>query len=128
MSLVDETNIKPLCKFYLTIYKRMVKWFGYTYPFWLCNMDQHELLTCILRLVVTKNMYIIFINVSIRIRKNNNRAIDILEEYKREHPDHNKRIKRQQYYDEHAERIKEYNRMYHLIRTSRINIFKKSLT
>jgi hypothetical protein len=133
MSMVDgatldnETTTKPVCKFYLTIYKRMVRWFGYTYPFWLCDMEQKELLTSILRLVVTKNMYTIFINVSIRIRKNNNRAIDILEKYKIDNPDHNKRVKRQQYYDEHVEHIKEYNRMYHLIKTSRINIFKKLL-
>jgi len=124
----NETNTKPLCKFYITIYKRMIRWFGYTYPYWLCDMDQNELLTCILRLVVTKNMYTIFINVSIRIRKNNGRDTHILEKYKQDNPDHHKRIKRQQYYDENVERIKQYNKMYHLLRTSRINIFKKSLT
>ena len=124
----DEITIKPLCKFYVTIYKRMVRWFGYTYPFWLSDMDQDELLQCILRLVITKNMYTIFINVSIRIRKNNGRDVDVLEAYKRDHPDHNKKIKRQQYYDENIDRIREYNRMYHLINSSRINIFKKLRT
>ena len=128
MSIVDEITIKPLCKFYTIIYKRMVRWFGYTYPFWLSDMDQDELLRCILRLVITKNMYTIFINVSIRIRKNNGRRVDVLEAYKRDHPDHTKKIKRQQYYDNNVDRIKEYNRMYHLINSSRINIFKKSRT
>ena len=123
----DETNTKPLCKFYVTIYKRMVRWFGYTRPYWLCDMDQDELLACILRMVVSKNMYTIFINVSIRIRKNNNRQTDILDEYKRQHPDVNKKKKRHKYYDENIDRIKQYNHMYHLMKMSRINIFKKSL-
>ena len=123
--LPEETNIVPLCKFYITIYKRMVRWFGYTRPFWLCDMDQEELLECILRLVVSKNMYMIFINVSIRIRKNNNRDTSILEKYKKENPDVIKRSKRQQYYDENIERIRQYNKMYHLMKNSRINIFKK---
>jgi len=122
-----ETTTKPICKFYLTIYKRMVRWFGYTYPFWLCDMDQEELLTCILRLVVSKPMYIIFINVSIRIRKNNNRDTSVLDKYKQNHPDTIKQTKRHQYYDENVDRIREYNRMYHIIHSSRINIFKKSL-
>ena len=124
-SSVAETTTKPICKFYRTIYKRMVRWFGYTYPFWLCDMDQDELLTCILRLVISKPMYIIFINVSIRIRKNNGRHVDVLEAYKRDHPDDSKRVKRQQYYDDNVDRIRAYNRMYHLIHSSRINIFKK---
>jgi len=129
MLIVDEheTTTKPLCRFYLTIYKRMLRWFGYTYPFWLCDMEQKELLKCILQLVVTKNMYTIFINVSIRIRKNNDRPTDILEQYKIDNPDTNKRVKRQQYYDDNVERIKAYNRMYHMFKTSRINIFKKTL-
>lgn len=128
MSIIGETEItvKPLCKFYTQIYKRMVRWFGYTYPFWLCNMDQHELLNCILRMVVSKNMYIIFINVSIRIRKNNNMDTSILEQYKKDYPNNDKRIQRQKYYDEHLERIKEYNKMYYMMKSSRINIFKKN--
>lgn len=128
MSIIGETEItvKPLCKFYTQIYKRMLRWFGYTYPFWLCNMDQHELLNCILRMVVSKNMYIIFINVSIRIRKNNNMDTSILEQYKKDYPNNDKRIQRQKYYDEHLERIKEYNKMYYMMKSSRINIFKKN--
>ena len=123
----SETTTKPLCKFYITIYKRMVRWFGYTRPYWLCDMPQDELLASILRMVVSKNMYTIFINVAVRIRRNNNRDTSILDEYKRQHPDYTKRMKRHQYYDDNAERIREYNRMYHLIKSSRINIFKKSL-
>lgn len=127
-SYLCEIDTKPVCKFYVNIYKRMVRWFGYTRPFWLCDMDQQELLDCILRLVVSKNMYIVFINVAVRVRKNNNRDTSLLDEYKRTHPDTTKRVKRQAYYEENQDRIKEYNRMYHIFRSSRINIFKKSRT
>lgn len=124
---VDETTTKPLCRFYINIYKRMVRWFGYTRPYWLCQMNQEELLKCILNMVISKNMYTIFINVAVRIRKNNNVDTSILEQYKQQHPDINKQIKRHQYYDDNIDRIKSYNRMYHLVKSSRINIFKKSL-
>ncbi len=121
-----ETTTKPVCKFYKNIYKRMRRWFGYSTAYWLCDMDQNELLTCILRMVVSKNMYSIFINVATRIRKNNNRDTQILEEYKRTHPDVYKREKKRDYYDENIERIRNYNKVYHLVRSSRINIFKKN--
>ena len=124
----NETTTKPLCKFYTQIYKRMVRWFGYTYPFWLCDMDQQEILDCIMKMVISKNMYTVFINVAVRIRRNNNRDTSLLDEYKRTHPDTTKRVKRQQYYDDNVERIREYNRMYHIIHSSRINIFKKMRT
>lgn len=124
---VDETTTKPLCRFYINIYKRMIRWFGYTRPYWLCQMNQEELLQCILNMVISKNMYTIFINVAVRIRKNNNVDTSILEQYKQQHPDINKQIKRHQYYDDNIDRIKSYNRMYHLVKSSRINIFKKSL-
>jgi hypothetical protein len=67
----------------------------------------------------------IFINVAIRIRKNNNRDTSILENYKKENPDVTKKSKRQQYYDENIDRIRQYNKMYHMLKNSRINIFKK---
>ena len=125
----EEVYTKPICKFYKTIYKRMVIWFGYTYPYWLSDMDQQLILTCILRMNMKPSMYYIFINVSIKIRKNNNRLTDVLEEYKRVHPDSSKTVKRKQYYEDNIVRIKAYNKNYHAIKTafisSGINIFKK---
>lgn len=135
---MPEYDTKPVCKFYLNIYKRMVTWFGFSRPFWLCDMNQEELLKCILRMVITPNMYIIFITVAIRIRRNNDRDVSVLENYKKTAPDTNSRnAKRKQYYDDNAERIREYNKMYHMLKkaflpegsqraTSGINIFKKN--
>jgi len=124
----NEVYSKPICKFYKTIYKRMVIWFGYTYPYWLSDMNQTTLLECILRMNMKPSMYYIFINVAIKIRKNNGRLTDVLEEYKRLHPDAGKTVKRKQYYEDNIVRIKEYNKNYHAIKTlvsSGINIFKK---
>jgi hypothetical protein len=107
----------------------MVTWFGFSRPFWLCDMNQEELLKCILRMVITPNMYIIFITVAIRIRRNNDRDVSVLENYKKTAPDTNSRnAKRKQYYDDNAERIREYNKMYHMLKkqASSINIFKKN--
>ena len=124
----SEIEVVPICKFYRTIYKRMVIHFGYSSarPFWLCDMDEEELLRSILNLVISKRMYIVFINVAIRIRKNNNRCVDILTKYKLSNPDVDRIKKRKDYYDENMERIKEYNHYYHLFRASGINIFKKN--
>ena len=123
----SETDIKPLCKFYKKIYKRMVIWFGFTYPFWLSDMDQHELLKCILRMVMSPNMYTIFINVAVRIRSNNDRDVDVLLDYKRAHPNINRNKKRQQYYADNIERLREYNKNYQqLKKICSINLFKKN--
>lgn len=124
----DETeiNIKPICKFYKNIYKRMRTWFGFTYPFWLSDMNNEEILKCILKLNIAPGMYGIFINVAIKIKKNNNRPTELLEQYKKDHPDPEKNIKRKKYYDTNIDRIRQYNQMYNLIRASRINIFKKN--
>ena len=126
--IMNEIDIKPLCTFYKKIYKRMVIWFGYTYPFWLCDMCQHELLKCILNLAISPNMYLIFLNVSIRIRNNNDRAVDVLLEYKRTHPNINRNQKRKQYYTDNIERLRAYNRHYQHMKKQlcSINLFKKN--
>lgn len=123
---MNEVDVKPICKFYKTIYKRMRTWFGYTTPFWLSDMEQQIVLTCILRLNISKGMYTIFINVAIKIKKNNSRPTDVLDEYKKLNPDIPKITKRRIYYDENIERIKEYNRQYNLWKQLRVNIFKKT--
>lgn len=122
---MDEVEIKPICKFYKTIYKRMRTWFGYTTPCWLSDMDQQTVLTCILRLNISKGMYTIFINVAIKIKKNNGRATDVLDEYKKSNPDIPKITKRRIYYDENIERIRHYNKQYQLLKSLGINWFKK---
>jgi hypothetical protein len=124
----DELDTKPICAYYKNIYKRMVIWFGYTYPFWLSNMDESELLSCILNLNMKPNMYIIFINVAIRIRINNNKNVNILTQYKKDHPNGEKIISKRKYYDNNIEKIKDYNKAYHEMRKqiSSINIFKKN--
>jgi hypothetical protein len=76
-------------------------------------------------MVVPKNMYILFINVSIRIRKNNNRPIDLLETYKREHPNPNKQQTKREYYLANIEKFRQYSKNHYLLKHSRINIFKK---
>lgn len=123
---MNEIDIKPLCIFYKKVYKRMVIWFGYTYPFWLSDMDQNELLKCILRMVMSPNMYTIFINVAIRIRNNNNRPVDVLMEYKRTHPNILRHEKRKKYYADNIERLRAYNRNYQQLKKHcSINLFKK---
>ena len=126
-TLRTEITVKPLCNFYKKIYKRMITWFGFTYPFWLSNMDQDELLKCILRMVMSSNMYTIFINVAVRIRTNNDRNVDILLEYKRTHPNIKRNQQRKQYYAENIERLRCYNRNYQqLKKICSINIFRKN--
>ena len=123
---MNEIEVKPICKFYKTIYKRMVIWFGFTFPFWLSDMPQEVVLKSILNMNIAKNMYLIFINVAIKIKKNNDRPVELLEEYKRIHPNVDKLKQRQEYYNDNLERIRAYNKMYNMFRQSRINIFKKS--
>lgn len=125
---MNEVDVQPICKFYVSIYKRMIRWFGYTRPFWLCDMDEQELLKCILNLVMKPNMYIVFINVAVNIRKNNNRSVDVLMEYKQSKKSPDKLMKRRQYYADNIVRLREYNRTYQNAKKllSSINIFKKS--
>ena len=127
-TIIGEADVQPICKFYVSIYKRMIRWFGYTRPFWLCDMDEQELLKCILNLVMKPNMYIVFINVAVKIRKNNNRSVDVLMEYKQSKKSPDKLIKRRQYYADNIVRLREYNRTYQNAKKllCSINIFRKS--
>lgn len=116
---------RGMCLFYKNMYLRMKRWFGFSYPFWLSDMDENKLLENILRMVVPNTMYILFVNVCIRIRKRNGKSIDILENYKTNNPNPLKQLTKRQYYLEKKELFKQYNRNYYLLKSSRINIFKK---
>lgn len=124
---MSEITTKPLCHFYVGIYKRMRRWFGFTTPYWLCEMRQDELLACILRMVCSPSMTLIFLNVAIRIRLNNDYPVDILDTYKKSHPNTDRRAMRRTYYAENIEHIREYNRQYQAMKAtvSSINIFRK---
>jgi hypothetical protein len=124
-----EIHTKHLCKFYHDIYKRMKIHFGYTYNYWLSDMSESDILRNVSNMVITPSMYTIFINVAIRIRKNNKRPIMLLHQWKLQHPDILRNEQRKIYYTENIERISAYNKLYNLIRqASRINIFKKTAT
>jgi hypothetical protein len=118
---------KGMCLFYKNIYLRLKRWFGFSYPFWLCDMNEEHLLKNILRMVVPKQMYILFINVSIRIRKKYNRSIEILEKYKRDHPNPIKQQTKRQYYLDNVEKFRQYSKHHYLLKNSRTNIFKKNV-
>ena len=116
---------RGMCLFYKNMYLRMKRWFGFSYPFWLSEMNENKLLENILRMVVPNTMYLLFVNVCIRIRKRNGKSINILEEYKKNNPNPLKQFTKRQYYLEKKELFKQYNRNYYLLKNSRINIFKK---
>ena len=118
----------PLCQFYKDIYKRMRVNFGFTYPFWLSDMKEESIIKNTLNMVMNQSMYIIFINVAIRIKKNNNRPTNILTDCKRNNPDIIRVDQRKTYYADNYDRISAYNKMYTLLRNSRINLFKKNAT
>lgn len=120
-----NAEARHMCLFYRNTYLRMRRWFGFSYDYWLCDMSQEKLLANILRMVVPPTMYILFINVSIRIRKNNNRPIELLETYKRDHPNPLKQQTKREYYLQHVEKFRQYSRNHKLLKQSPINIFKK---
>lgn len=115
-----------MCLFYKNMYLRMKRWFGYSYPFWLCDMNETKLLQNILRMVVPDTMYILFINVSIRIRKKYTKSIELLEKYKRDNPNKIKQETKRQYYLNNIHRFKEYSKNHYILHNSRINIFRKN--
>lgn len=116
-----------MCLFYKNSYLRLKRWFGYSYDFWLCDMDEELLLKNILRMVVPKTMYMLFINISIRIRKKFSRPVDILNKYKIDNPDLNKQKTRKTYYIENISKLRAYSKNHYLMKHSRINIFRKNI-
>lgn len=130
MYSTDDTVINKeaigMCLFYKNTYLRLKRWFGFSYDFWLSDMDESELLHSILRMVVPKTMYILFINVSINIRKKHMTSTKLLEKYKIENPNPLKSQTKHEYYLENIERLKQYSNNYYLLKNSRINIFKKN--
>ena len=125
---MSEITTRPLCDFYVGIYKRMKRWFGFNRPYWLSEMNQEELLQCILNMVCSKSMTLIFLNVAIRIRLNNEYPVDILDKYKKSNPNMDRRAMRRVYYAENIDHIREYNRQYQQMKKlcNSINIFRKS--
>lgn len=117
-----------MCLFYKQLYLRMKRWFGYSYPFWLCDMDEAHLLKNILRMVVPDSMYILFVNVSIRIRKKHGRSIELLEQYKLDHPNPKKQQTKRQYYLDNIDKFRAYSKNHYLLKNTRINIFKKNIS
>tara|TARA_R110002126_G_scaffold284418_3_gene434100 strand:+ start:1563 stop:1976 length:414 start_codon:yes stop_codon:yes gene_type:complete len=123
-----NTEAVGMCLFYKQLYLRQKRWFGYSYPFWLCDMDEGHLLKNILRMVVPDSMYILFVNVSIRIRKKHGRSIDLLEKYKVDHPNPKKQQTKRQYYLNNIEKFRQYSKNHYLLKNTRINIFKKNIS
>lgn len=117
---------RGMCLFYKNMYLRMKVWFGYSYPFWLSDMNETKLLQNILRMVVPNTMYILFINVSIRIRKKYSKSINLLEQYKHDNPNKQKQETKRQYYLNNINRFKEYSKNHYILHNSRINIFRKN--
>jgi hypothetical protein len=124
-SYINE-EARGICLFYKNIYLRMKRWWGFSYPFWLCDMTEEKLLQNILRMVVPDTMYSLFINVAIRIRKKHGRSVELLDKYKRDHPNPLKQQTKRQYYLANVERFKQYSKNHYLLKNSRINLFKKN--
>lgn len=122
-----NTEAVGMCLFYKNLYLRMKRWFGFSYPFWLSDMEESYLLKNILRMVVPETMYILFINVGIRIRKKFGKSIELLEKYKIDNPDLIKQKTKKIYYLQNIERFREYSKNHYLLKNSRINIFKKNI-
>lgn len=121
-----NVEARNICLFYRNTYLRMKRWFGFSRDYWLCDMSQEKLLANILNMVVPPTMYILFINVSIRIRKNNNRPVDLLETYKRNNPNPHKQQTKREYYLQNIEKFRQYSKNHYLLKHSHINIFKKN--
>jgi hypothetical protein len=122
-----NTEAVGMCLFYKNLYLRMKRWFGFSYPFWLSDMEESYLLKNILRMVVPETMYILFINVGIRIRKKFGKSIELLEKYKIDNPNLIKQKIKKIYYLQNIERFREYSKNHYLLKNSRINIFKKNI-
>ena len=122
-----NTEAVGMCLFYKNLYLRMKRWFGFSYPFWLNDMEESYLLKNILRMVVPETMYILFINVGIRIRKKFGKSIELLEKYKIDNPNLIKQKTKKIYYLQNIERFREYSKNHYLLKNSRINIFKKNI-
>jgi hypothetical protein len=122
-----NTEAVGMCLFYKNLYLRMKRWFGFSYPFWLSDMEESYLLKNILRMVVPETMYILFINVGIRIRKKFGKSIELLEKYKIDNPNLIKQKTKKLYYLQNIERFREYSKNHYLLKNSRINIFKKNI-
>jgi hypothetical protein len=123
-----NTEASGMCLFYKNLYLRMKRWFGYSYPFWLCDMEEDRLLKNILRMVVPETMYILFINVALRIRKKYGRSIDLFEKYKHDNPNMIKQQTKRQYYLNNIEKFRQYSKNHYLLKNTRINIFKKNIS
>lgn len=119
---------KYMCIFYKQLYLRMKSWFGFSYPCWLSNMDESNLLKNILRINVPNTMHLLFINVAIRIRKKYEKTCDLLQTYKDNNSNPLKSQTKKQYYLNNIEKFKQYSKNHYLLKNSKINIFKKNVS
>lgn len=126
----DENYInaeaRGMCLFYKNSYLRLRRWFGFSYDYWLSDMTEDKLLKNILRMVVPPQMYILFLNISIRIRKRHGRPYGILQKYKEDHPDMIKQQTRVQYYKNNVDKFRTYSRNHYILKQFTKNIFKKN--
>jgi len=121
-----NTEARGMCLFYKNSYLRLRRWFGFSYNYWLCDMTEDKLLKNILRMVVPDQMYILFINISIRIRKRHGRPYGILQKYKEDHPDLIKQQTRAQYYKDNVDKFRMYSKNHYMLKQISKNIFKKN--
>ena len=125
----DENYIneeaRGMCLFYKNSYLRLRRWFGFSTHYWLCEMTEEKLLINILRMVVPDPMYILFINISIRIRKKHGRPYDVLLKYKIDHPDLIKKETRSVYYKNNVDKFRTYSKNHYLLKQIPNNLFKK---
>ena len=117
---------RKCCNFYIGIYKKMRSWFGNSSNYWLCDMPEPLLLKNILRMNIKPSMITLYLNISIKIRRNNKREYALLETYRNTHKDYSKCLHRKEYYKNNILKIKKYNETYHILKSLRINIFKKN--
>ena len=113
------------CKFYRGLYLKMRSWFGSSDPYWLTKMLESKLLENILRMNIRPSMITIYLNISIKIRRQYRVPYALLEIWRDTHKDTAKCKQRQEYYKNNILRIKQYNEDYHKLKMLRINIFRK---
>tara|TARA_R110000868_G_scaffold269469_1_gene528823 strand:- start:502 stop:1026 length:525 start_codon:yes stop_codon:yes gene_type:complete len=126
----DENYInaeaRGMCLFYKNSYLRLQRWFGFKRPYWLCDMTEDKLLQNILRMVVPNPMYILFLNIAIRIRKKHMRPYMLLYKYKEDHPDLIQQETRARYYKNNVDKFRVYSKNHYMLKQIPINIFKKN--
>ena len=71
-------------------------------------------------------MYILFLNIAIRIRKKHMRPYMMLYKYKEDHPDLIQKETRARYYKNNVDKFRVYSKNHYMLKQIPINIFKKN--